>query len=404
MPHQFMGLRRRNRGRRPRLLSRCGSRGQSVVEATLIMPLLLLVVLIGVDFGRLYAAQITVADAARQAARYGAAYPADAALNAACGHPWKGSIATAQQEAAGSPVTLACSDISLSSGGPDAYGGQYVTAAVRAPFSFITPFLTPLFSVDHVTSSDTARQFDAVASTTPTPTPTPTQTPTPTPTPTPGPTPTPVPTPTPALCVYSGQAWAASISGLSAVNKGGSLLAFPDQKVGDTGSVPSAGGSAPNNGALSTILISGVVKGFDPDVINGTIAQDTATGAGCTGSAHSSVASVAVLVGAGTLGADIADITTAVADTSQTRGAAAVQSASLASIKINGVTVPFVAGLPNQTINVVGVCTVYINSKSPGSNPPSVDAVRIVFPATGGALSSKISGTVIIAHAQQGVT
>jgi len=371
--------------------SRASSRGQALVEASLIMPVLLLVVLIGVDFGRLYAAQVTVADAARQAARYGASNPADAAATSLCAPSgWQASVAVAQQEAQGSTVSIACSGIALASGGPDAYGGQYVKADVTAPFSFVTPFLTPLFSINHVTASDTARESSGTAGLIP---------PTPTPTPTPVPTPTPTPTPAPS-CVYSGEAWAASTSGLSAVDKKGALVAVADTKLHDSGVVPSAGGAAPNNGSLATITLQGP-QPSDPHVIDGTVANQTANGATCAGSAHSSVASLTLLAGQGALGADIADFTTVVADTAQSKGAAAVQSTSVASIKINGQTIA-VSATVNATITINGVCTIYINSQTPGASPPSVDSIKVVFPA-GGALATQIVGTVIIGHAQQGV-
>ena len=55
-----------------------GARGQGLVEFSLIMPLLLLVIVSIVDFGRLMFTISSVASASRDAARYGASVGTDA--------------------------------------------------------------------------------------------------------------------------------------------------------------------------------------------------------------------------------------------------------------------------------------------------------------------------------------
>lgn len=55
-----------------RLESGSGARGQSLVEFALIVPLLLILVVAIVDFGRVYTAMLTVESGAREAADYGA--------------------------------------------------------------------------------------------------------------------------------------------------------------------------------------------------------------------------------------------------------------------------------------------------------------------------------------------
>ncbi|MFQ5945870.1 MAG: TadE/TadG family type IV pilus assembly protein, partial [Anaerolineae bacterium] len=52
-----------------------GERGQSLVEMALLLPVLLLVMHGAIDFGRVFYAKITVANAARVAARYGSWTP-----------------------------------------------------------------------------------------------------------------------------------------------------------------------------------------------------------------------------------------------------------------------------------------------------------------------------------------
>lgn len=51
--------------------------GQSLVELALILPVLLILLLIAIDFGRLFSSWVTLNNAARVAANYAAAYPGD---------------------------------------------------------------------------------------------------------------------------------------------------------------------------------------------------------------------------------------------------------------------------------------------------------------------------------------
>ncbi|MBI5955396.1 MAG: pilus assembly protein [Chloroflexi bacterium] len=50
-------------------------RGQSLVELALALPILMLVLLIVVDFGRAFYAYVTVTNASREGARYAASPP-----------------------------------------------------------------------------------------------------------------------------------------------------------------------------------------------------------------------------------------------------------------------------------------------------------------------------------------
>ncbi len=51
------------------------SRGQSIVELALMLPLLMVIVAGTLDLGRVYYSYITVINSAREGARYGAAHP-----------------------------------------------------------------------------------------------------------------------------------------------------------------------------------------------------------------------------------------------------------------------------------------------------------------------------------------
>lgn len=57
--------------------SRGGIKAQALVEVALMLPLVLLLVLGGIDFGRMYITKIVLTNAAREGANYLAYYPED---------------------------------------------------------------------------------------------------------------------------------------------------------------------------------------------------------------------------------------------------------------------------------------------------------------------------------------
>ncbi len=131
---------------RPRSPSR--SRGQSLVELALVLPILLLLVAGALDLGRVFFASVTVTNAAREGAMQAAKTPTDTA-----------AIRTrAQFEAQNSGVTIAPADVtaSCSLSGCPRQAGSTVTVSVTGTFSLITPLLAPLFGGQSIPFSSSA--------------------------------------------------------------------------------------------------------------------------------------------------------------------------------------------------------------------------------------------------------
>ncbi len=111
--------------------------GQELVELALLIPLLLLIAFGVLDLGRLFHASITIANAAREAARYGTFDPFDVA----------GIVGAAHAEAEDSGIDLSGSTIGVSC--PEGCGsGLSVRVTIQYPFqlvmggAFIVPNLT----------------------------------------------------------------------------------------------------------------------------------------------------------------------------------------------------------------------------------------------------------------------
>jgi len=123
--------RRMNDGRRRQLPNM--EAGQSMVEFALILPILLLMVLGVVDFGRAFFTYEALANAAREGARY-------CALNAPA---TIGTQNRVQNELEGSVPGLV---IATTTCATDPGSGQPVTVKAAATFSPITPRIGSLFS------------------------------------------------------------------------------------------------------------------------------------------------------------------------------------------------------------------------------------------------------------------
>lgn len=119
-------------------------RGQALVELAIALPLLMLLLLIAIDFGRVFHTHISLANAAREGASYAASNPADLAAG--------GSGARTQARAELSDpsivVQISCNpDASCASrsSGTTPAGHQRVTVTVSTDFFFLTPFISDGF-------------------------------------------------------------------------------------------------------------------------------------------------------------------------------------------------------------------------------------------------------------------
>jgi Flp pilus assembly protein TadG len=248
---------------------RSRSRGQSIVELALILPVLMLLVASTLDLGRMFYSQVTITNAAREGA-YEAAYePTSFQSNANCHTTTNRVMCRVLSEAKGSFVQVAKADVALACSPSCATGiGNTVTVTVLGHFKLLTPIMAPfLGGSDVVLTSSASAQIitpppdvaaipTATPSPTPSPSPSPSPTPSPTPTgtgPTPSPSPSPTPTPTPVPCFAPTAAFSVSPTGGF---KNTTLFQFTDQSTnivaGQCGAVWSwnfGDGSGNGNGA-----------------------------------------------------------------------------------------------------------------------------------------------------------
>ena len=131
-------------------------RGQSLVEAAIVMPVFLLLVLGAVDFGRAFSASLTVENAARQAAAYAAQHQADGSRSGgSCQRTWGGTTDVAMASA--SSLGIQCTNVSVNAGSTDPYGRTPVTVTVSATFVPFTPIVGSVLGLHSVGGSATAR-------------------------------------------------------------------------------------------------------------------------------------------------------------------------------------------------------------------------------------------------------
>lgn len=167
------------------------SRGQSVVEFALIVPVLLFIVMFGIDFGRAFLGWVNLQNSARIGANYAALHPtANWASTTDPDRIRYDALITNDLSTTNCPLaSLAPPTFSSTSLGGNA------TVGLTCRFTIITPFIgavlpNPLNLSASVVFPVRSGTYGSVV-----PTPTSTPTPAPTPAPTPGPTPTPAPTP-----------------------------------------------------------------------------------------------------------------------------------------------------------------------------------------------------------------
>jgi Flp pilus assembly protein TadG len=139
----------------PKIRGRERSRGQSVVEFALVLPILLLLLAATVDFGRLFYAYVAVENAAKEGALYGARSPlCDDATNVNCSDPnnvaWHvTNEASNLKDSNGVSLlssTVACRDTAGTLVQPinNCVDGYTYQVTVTSPFRLITPLLSTI--------------------------------------------------------------------------------------------------------------------------------------------------------------------------------------------------------------------------------------------------------------------
>lgn len=120
--------------------SHARSRGQSLVELALILPVLLLLALAALDLGRLFYAQITLTNAAREGAMEASLNPTSFVAGSACNAASNRIMCATVGEAANSFVTVAPADVQRQCSPACAKAANTtVTVTVTGRFRLITP-------------------------------------------------------------------------------------------------------------------------------------------------------------------------------------------------------------------------------------------------------------------------
>ena len=140
------------------------SRGQSVVEFALIIPVFLVLAATAIDLGRIYYSQITVNDAAREGALEAARNPGSYMANADCTTANKDLnkvMCRTLNEARGGFVTVSPTDVvrtcSTATCPPATPAfGDTVSITVTGHFTLVTPLLGTFFGGQSITFSSTA--------------------------------------------------------------------------------------------------------------------------------------------------------------------------------------------------------------------------------------------------------
>lgn len=127
------------------------SRGQSLVELALIMPIFLLLIAAAIDFGRLFSAYIAIVNATKEGALYGATHPL-CDTSAACPNPqnvaWHVQTETGNLKDAGGSLTPTISCIQGTSpvGLAECRDGATYRVGLDYRFRLITPILGSVLS------------------------------------------------------------------------------------------------------------------------------------------------------------------------------------------------------------------------------------------------------------------
>jgi Flp pilus assembly protein TadG len=134
------------------------SRGQSLVEMALVLPVLLVLLAAALDLGRVFYSTITLNNAAREGAMAAADAPGSYQAGQPCDTTTNLVICRVQLEAKGSAVAIQPTDISLdcSIPGCPAQAGSTVTVGVSGTFNLLTPLLSGIFGGTTIDLSSSA--------------------------------------------------------------------------------------------------------------------------------------------------------------------------------------------------------------------------------------------------------
>ena len=143
-----------------RLRRRPRSRGQSLVEFALILPLLLIFLATVLDLGRIYYANISLLNAAREGAFQASKTPGSYQAGLPCNTDTNLIVCRVQLESKGSMVEIAATDIgvSCSKTGCPVEADSTVRVEVSGQFQLITPILGFIFGGQTIDMESSATQ------------------------------------------------------------------------------------------------------------------------------------------------------------------------------------------------------------------------------------------------------
>lgn len=159
-------------------------RGQSLVEFALVVPVLLILVAGAIDFGRAFYGWITIENAAKEGAMYGARNPrcdttktgcaSSATVSYSVNKDLSGLTGVSQTVSCVAPDQVTVRDLNANNGPTICREGDTYRVAVRYPFRLITPILASIVGQQlTIASTSTAMvlvdAFDPTATAPPTP-------------------------------------------------------------------------------------------------------------------------------------------------------------------------------------------------------------------------------------------
>jgi PKD repeat protein len=143
-----------------RLRRRPRSRGQSLVEFALVLPLLLVFLATVLDLGRIYYANISLLNAAREGAFQASKTPGSYQAGQPCNTDTNLIVCRVQLESKGSMVEIAATDINVSCAktGCPLEANSTVRVEVSGQFQLITPILGFIFGGQTIDMESSATQ------------------------------------------------------------------------------------------------------------------------------------------------------------------------------------------------------------------------------------------------------